>query len=163
MARSYRRLLLPVVLLVSAAAGTLEAGNCGCCKQWMGCGYGPGYNAPQQPGAGMFNWGRGCCEVPANWRLHVWDGYHGDPCAYQRSLVGAQPDINHMPQLRVYGGPGYIGHNSGPAGSCSNCQNGGGGYNYQLQTPAAGTLPPASAFQPVTRSGRANSSVRSQR
>src|SRR5579872_1330701 len=45
-----RKLLLAAFWLL--ATGTVQAGDCFSCKQWMGCGYGPGYNAPVPPGGG---------------------------------------------------------------------------------------------------------------
>ncbi|HEY5312319.1 MAG TPA: hypothetical protein VIK18_07355 [Pirellulales bacterium] len=161
MARSLGRILWLAFWLLSAA-GQVQAGDG--FKQWMGCGYGPGYNAPVPPGGAgcglLNNWGRGCCEVPSSWRLHVWDGYQGDPASYQRSLVGAQPDVNHLHQHRGAGiGPGIGGGN---AVSCPYCQ-GGGASTYPLALPAATTVPPPVDFQPDAQSGRANSSIRSER
>jgi hypothetical protein len=100
--------------------------------QAMGFGYGPGYNAPGQSGCGgsgqsgcqscqtcipggvgysaaapFCSAQRGCCEIPANWRQHVWNGYRGDPCTWHTSYCGVPKP------------PGY-GYGYGKGG-CPNC------------------------------------------
>jgi hypothetical protein len=164
MTRSLGRSLLLAVLLLPMTSQA-QAGDC--YQQWMGCGYGPGYNAPsKQAGCRMSNnWGRGCCEIPSNWRLHVWDGYQGDPADYQRSLIGAQPDYNRAPILKVYSNLGTdMGAapvaGMGAGAPCANCQNGVGAYPYGTAMPVTGPVPAATDFQPDVQSGRVNSSIR---
>lgn len=171
MTRSLGRRLLPALLLLLAASQVSADDNC-YYKQWMGCGYGPGYNAPSKHAScGMVNnWGRGCCEVPSNWRLHVWDGYHGDPADYQRSLIGAQTDYNRRPLFNVYSTPG-AGTGPGPGmnagAACADCQRGVGAGPYSSAMPVANPTPVAEPtpveVQPDVQSGRANSSIRESR
>ncbi len=112
--------------------------------QAMGFGYGPGYNAPVPGGYGYGYGGggygpnapfcsaqRGCCEIPANWRMHVWDGYRGDACTWHTSYCG----VPKTPNGSAYG--------FGSAG-CPTCQPGGA----QPQ-PAASYATPVSAQQPM--------------
>lgn len=139
---SLGRRLLPAVLLVSLVVGDASAGDLCHCKRSMGCGYGPGYNAPVPPvGTG---WHRGCCEIPASWRLHVWDGYRGDPWTYQRSMVGAYPDNVHMPSAQVFYGQGAAGGMGyGNGGACANCAGGGSMMGPSLMPSATPTAAPA--------------------
>ena len=159
MERSMGGRLLPAVLLVMLIAGPALAGDCNC-KRWMGCGYGPGYNAPVPPVA----WKRGCCEIPGSWRLHVWDGYRGDPWSYQRSMVGAYPDVVHMPTAQVYygaGSAGAMGMGAG-GGPCSNCPGGANSFAAPAALPSASpSLAPASG-QPSLQSGLVRPAVRNQ-
>jgi hypothetical protein len=169
MARSFGRGLFLLVLLL--AADRVQAGDG--FKQWMGCGYGPGYNAPVPPGGGcgLFgnNWGRGCCEIPASWRLNVWDGYRGDPRTYQRSLVGAQPDYIPVPSrvghygVGIPGGIGDPGAYYNGQGACTNCQGGGAGYINVPAVPVPDPVPAATDLPPYGQSGRVTPSIRSLR
>lgn len=123
-------------------------------KQWVGCGYGPGYNAPGQ--SGQYNtwpncpWWRGCCDVPATWRTHVWDGYT-NPYACWGGAAAAGPGYGYGgypaggncptcgPQGAAGMGPGYGAY--GPAG------------NFHAVGPGDETIPqqvPAAAQPPVT-------------
>jgi hypothetical protein len=109
--------------------------------QSMGFGYGPGYNAPGASGYGAgggYGSGapfcsaqRGCCEIPANWRLHVWDGYRGDACTWHTSYCG------------VPKGPTGYGYGFGSAG-CTTCQP-----NGAQPQPGSGYATPASVLQPI--------------
>ena len=62
------------------------------------------------PGAPFCSAQRGCCEVPASWRLHVWDNYRGDRCTWHTSFCGVPKP----------GSAGY-GYGFGSAG-CPTCQ-----------------------------------------
>ena len=83
-----RLVLCLLVLLVAAAAEQANAQDLG---QRLGMGFGAGYNAPVSSGynvKAMCGWTGGCCDVPANWPTHVWDGYMGDTVAWHASWVG---------------------------------------------------------------------------
>jgi hypothetical protein len=84
--------------------------------QHMGFGYGAGYNAPPPPimtggwpgcASGLV---LGCCEVPAHWRLHVWDGY------------GLHPHALKWTDGVVMDSPGVMGSGFVHSG-CSSCKS----------------------------------------
>jgi hypothetical protein len=78
----------------------------------------------------------GCCEIPANWRQHVWNGYRGDPCTWHTSYCGVPKP------------PGY-GYGYGKGG-CPNCQP----CATQPQLGSAYATP-VSAQQPIPSTTRA--------
>ena len=111
-----------LAIALGVALGAATGATAGDFAQRMGYGYGPGYNAPVPPGYGAYGytypyctWQRGCCEIPASWRLHVWDTYQGDYCSWHMSFCG-------VPKGPMGQGYGY-GYGAGQPG-CVNCQPG---------------------------------------
>jgi hypothetical protein len=128
-------------------------GQAGCqsCQAGNQAGYQDGYQAgcqncrtcipggvPYAPAAAFCSAAPGCCEIPANWRQHVWNGYRGDPCTWHNSFYGVPKP------------PGY-GFGYGGKGGCPTCQpcQGQPAFGSGYAVPVSAQQPMANGARPV--------------
>jgi len=146
-------------VLLGASVGSAEAQDL---ARRIGIGSSCGYNAPtpvvyNHSMGGCYHNGCwqgalqfGCCEFPANWRLHVWDDYPQEPLAQRWAGGSLHPVAPVPPPMRtIYKrqAGGYGGMN----GNCPTCQP---GVGTPSMTPGMTLEPAAPAEVPVAPSAR---------